>query len=45
MNKMKQLILIIIGFIVAAIVIAVMLSYTKNDLTTKVQKNIQEFLH
>ncbi len=42
MNKMKQLILIIIGFIVAAIVIAVMLSFTKNDLTTKVQKNIQE---
>lgn len=39
MNKMKQLALVIIGFIVAAVVIALLLNVTKSDLQRQVSEN------
>ena len=44
MNKMKQLAFVIIGFIVAAIVIALLLGYTKNDIQRQVDNNNEKSL-
>ena len=39
MNKMKQLIFVLIGFIIAVLVIGIMLNFTKNDLVNQVSES------
>ena len=39
MNKMKQLIFVLIGFIIAGLVIGIMLNFTKNDLVNQVSES------